>query len=93
LTPRRRTYPFASRHWIGERYRLVIERPLATGRAWLTFDRLRSAPSLGCGERKGTVHPGINTETHGDEIAQLLCTGGREKTCPKLPTIVASSQA
>ncbi|MPZ59600.1 MAG: hypothetical protein GEU91_24640 [Rhizobiales bacterium] len=53
-----------------------------------------AAPSLdGCGERKGTVRPGINTETHADEIAQLLGTGGREKTCPKLPAIVASSQA
>lgn len=31
------------------------------------------APSLdGCGERKGTVRPGITTETHADEIAQLL---------------------
>ncbi len=31
------------------------------------------APSLdGCGERKGTMRPGITTETHGDEIAQLL---------------------
>jgi pimeloyl-ACP methyl ester carboxylesterase len=31
------------------------------------------APSLdGCGERKGAVRPGITTETHADEIAQLL---------------------
>lgn len=31
------------------------------------------APSLdGCGERKGTVRPGITTETHAEEIAQLL---------------------
>ena len=31
------------------------------------------APSLdGCGERKGTVRPGITTETQADEIAQLL---------------------
>ena len=31
------------------------------------------APSLdGCGERKGTMRPGITTETHADEIAQLL---------------------
>jgi len=31
------------------------------------------APSLdGCGERKGTVRPGITTETHADEVAQLL---------------------
>jgi len=42
-------------------------------------DRLRGAghqvyaPSLdGCGERKGTVRAGITTETHADEIAQLL---------------------
>jgi pimeloyl-ACP methyl ester carboxylesterase len=31
------------------------------------------APTLeGCGERKNQVRPGINTETHADEIAQLL---------------------
>ena len=31
------------------------------------------APSLdGCGERKGTVRPGITTETHAEEVAQLL---------------------
>jgi len=31
------------------------------------------APSLdGCGERKGSVRPGITTESHADEIAQLL---------------------
>ena len=31
------------------------------------------APSLdGCGERKGTVRPGITTETQADEVAQLL---------------------
>ncbi len=31
------------------------------------------APSLdGCGERKDAVRPGITTETHADEIAQLL---------------------
>jgi len=31
------------------------------------------APSLdGCGERKGGVRPGITTESHADEIAQLL---------------------
>ena len=31
------------------------------------------APSLdGCGERKGTVRPGITTETHAAEVAQLL---------------------
>lgn len=31
------------------------------------------APSLdGCAERKGTVRPGITTETQADEIAQLL---------------------
>ena len=31
------------------------------------------APSLdGCGERKGTVRPGITTETHADEVAQLI---------------------
>jgi pimeloyl-ACP methyl ester carboxylesterase len=31
------------------------------------------APSLdGCGERKGAMRPGITTETHGEEIAQLL---------------------
>jgi pimeloyl-ACP methyl ester carboxylesterase len=31
------------------------------------------APSLdGCGERKGSLRPGITTETHGEEIAQLL---------------------
>lgn len=31
------------------------------------------APTLdGCGERKGAVRPGITTETHADEIAQLL---------------------
>ncbi len=31
------------------------------------------APSLdGCAERKGTVRPGINTETQADEVAQLL---------------------
>ena len=31
------------------------------------------APSLdGCGERKGTVRAGITTETHADEVAQLL---------------------
>src|SRR5207248_10992155 len=42
-------------------------------------DRLRNAghrvyaPSLdGCGERKGTVRPGITTETQADEVAQLL---------------------
>ena len=42
-------------------------------------DRLRAAghkvyhPSLdGCGERKGTLRPGITTESHADEIAQLL---------------------
>jgi pimeloyl-ACP methyl ester carboxylesterase len=42
-------------------------------------DRLRSAgqrvyhPSLdGCGERKGSVRPGITTENHADEIAQFL---------------------
>ncbi len=41
--------------------------------------RLRSAghavhaPTLdGCGERKHTLRPGITTETHGEEIAQLL---------------------
>src|SRR2546421_10857500 len=42
-------------------------------------DRLRNAghrvyaPSLdGCAERKGTVRPGITTETQADEVAQLL---------------------
>ena len=31
------------------------------------------APTLdGCGERKGSVRPGITTETHAGEIAQLL---------------------
>jgi pimeloyl-ACP methyl ester carboxylesterase len=31
------------------------------------------APSLeGCAERKGTLRPGINTETHADEVAQLI---------------------
>src|SRR5690348_18483799 len=31
------------------------------------------APSLdGCGERKGTVRPGITIETQADEVAQLL---------------------
>jgi pimeloyl-ACP methyl ester carboxylesterase len=31
------------------------------------------APSLdGCGERKSAVRPGITTETHADEVAQLL---------------------
>lgn len=31
------------------------------------------APSLdACGERKGAMRAGINTETHGEEIAQLL---------------------
>jgi pimeloyl-ACP methyl ester carboxylesterase len=42
-------------------------------------ERLRAAghtvyaPSLdGCGERKHTVRPGITTETHADEIADLL---------------------
>ena len=31
------------------------------------------APTLdGCGERKGTVRPGITTETQADEVAQLL---------------------
>lgn len=31
------------------------------------------APSLdGCGERKGTVRPGITTETQADDVAQLL---------------------
>jgi pimeloyl-ACP methyl ester carboxylesterase len=31
------------------------------------------APSLdGCGERKGTVRPGITTETQADEVAQLI---------------------
>jgi pimeloyl-ACP methyl ester carboxylesterase len=42
-------------------------------------DRLQAAghrvyhPSLdGCGERKGSVRPGITTESHADEIAQLL---------------------
>lgn len=31
------------------------------------------APTLdGCGERKAAVRPGITTETHADEIAQLL---------------------
>ena len=31
------------------------------------------APSLyGCGERKGTVRPGITTETQADEVAQLV---------------------
>lgn len=42
-------------------------------------DRLRAqghtvyAPSLdGCGERKGSVRPGITTETQADEVAQLL---------------------
>ena len=31
------------------------------------------APTLdGCGERKASLRPGITTETHGDEIAQLL---------------------
>jgi pimeloyl-ACP methyl ester carboxylesterase len=31
------------------------------------------APSLdGCGERKGAVRPGITTESHADEIAQLM---------------------
>ena len=41
--------------------------------------RLRSsghqvyAPTLdGCAERKGSLRPGITTETHGEEIAQLL---------------------
>ncbi len=42
-------------------------------------DRMRAAghrvyaPSLeGCGERKRTLRPGITTETHADEVAQLL---------------------
>jgi pimeloyl-ACP methyl ester carboxylesterase len=42
-------------------------------------DRLRAAghvvfaPTLdGCGERKGAMRPGITTETHGQEIADLL---------------------
>src|SRR5437868_4877017 len=42
-------------------------------------DRLRAAghrvyaPTLdGCAERKGTVRPGITTETQADEVAQLL---------------------
>jgi pimeloyl-ACP methyl ester carboxylesterase len=42
-------------------------------------NRLRAAghrvysPSLdGCGERKGTLRPGITTETQADEVAQLL---------------------
>jgi pimeloyl-ACP methyl ester carboxylesterase len=42
-------------------------------------DRLRAAghgvyaPSLdGCAERRGAVRPGITTETHADEVAQLL---------------------
>src|SRR5204862_6617603 len=42
-------------------------------------DRLRAAghrvyaPTLdGCAERKGTVRPGITTETQADELAQLL---------------------
>lgn len=42
-------------------------------------ERLRAAghrvyaPSLdGCGERKHTMRPGISTETHAEEIAQLL---------------------
>src|SRR5205085_10681697 len=42
-------------------------------------DRLRGAghrvyaPSLDvCGERKGTERPGISTETHAEEVAQLL---------------------
>jgi pimeloyl-ACP methyl ester carboxylesterase len=31
------------------------------------------APTLdGCGERKGAMRPGITTETHGEEIAQLF---------------------
>src|SRR5947199_4810355 len=31
------------------------------------------APTLdGCAERKGTVRPGITTETQADEVAQLL---------------------
>jgi pimeloyl-ACP methyl ester carboxylesterase len=31
------------------------------------------APSLdGCGERRGAMRPGITTETHGQEIAELL---------------------
>jgi pimeloyl-ACP methyl ester carboxylesterase len=31
------------------------------------------APTLdGCAERKGSLRPGITTETHGEEIAQLL---------------------
>src|SRR5712691_1628414 len=45
----------------------------------LVANRLRAAghqayaPSLdGCGERKGSVRPGITTETQADEIAQLL---------------------
>ena len=45
------------------------------------------APSLdGCGERKHQVRPGITTETHADEIAQLLfyedlqrCRAGRHQ--------------
>src|SRR5438309_9024444 len=42
-------------------------------------DRLRAAghrvyaPSLdGCAERKATLRPGITTESHADEVAQLL---------------------
>ncbi len=38
------------------------------------------APSLdGCGERKGAMRPGITTETHGAEIAELLFYEGLEK--------------
>ena len=55
----------------------LVFMPSATRDPALACDRLRSGPGLdGCGERKGTMHPGINTETHADEIAQLLGTGG-----------------
>jgi pimeloyl-ACP methyl ester carboxylesterase len=50
------------------------------GWIWLhVANRIRAAghqvyaPSLdGCGERRSTVRPGITTETHADEVAQLL---------------------
>ncbi|MGE0700441.1 MAG: alpha/beta fold hydrolase [Hyphomicrobiaceae bacterium] len=49
--------------WIWQR---IASRLRASGHAVYT-------PTLdGCAERKGAMRPGITTETHGEEIAQLL---------------------
>src|SRR5260370_11133358 len=49
--------------WIWQK---VADRLLAAGHG--VYDRSVD----GCGERKGSVRPGITTESHADEIAQLL---------------------